>query len=114
MRDDMRVGDVVLFYHSSCAVVGVAGVAKVASAPYPDPTQFELKSTYFDPKATKEKPIWYLVDIAFVKKLKHFVSLEGIKANKKLEGIVVAKKGSRLSVQPVSKGHFEIIEQLDS
>ncbi len=109
IRDQMQVGDLVSFYHSIAAPSGIAGVAKVASKPRPDPTQFEKKSTYYDPKATKAKPIWFLVDIAFVKKFKDFVPLEQIKSDPKLAGIMVAQKGSRLSVQPVSKKHFAVI-----
>ncbi|OHB25776.1 MAG: EVE domain-containing protein [Parcubacteria group bacterium RIFOXYD2_FULL_52_8] len=112
MRDQMQVGDLIFFYHSIADPSGIAGVAKVASKPYPDPTQFDKKSKYYDPKATKEKPIWFLVDIAFVKKFKRFVSLEEIKVNPKLAGIMVAQKGCRLSVQPVSAEHFKVIESL--
>jgi predicted RNA-binding protein with PUA-like domain len=109
MRDEMRVGDPVLFYHSSCKVPGVYGVAKVASAPYPDPTQFDTKSDYFEPRATKEKPVWYLVDIAFVKKLKEPVTLTDIRANPKLKSMVILQPGSRLSITPVSPEHFSIL-----
>lgn len=86
MRDSMQPGDPVLFYHSSCPVPGVYGIARVASAPYADPTQFDPKSHYYDPKATKEKPIWYLVDIAFVKKLAEPVTLEQMKRDPSLKG----------------------------
>ena len=110
IRDQMQVGDLVFFYHSLAEPSGIAGVAKVTSMPYPDPTQFEKKSKYYDPKATEVKPIWYLVDIAFVRKFKQFVSLEEIKVDPRLAGIMVAQKGSRLSVMPVSAVHFKIIE----
>lgn len=115
MRDEMKPGDLVLFYHSSCEPPHVAGIAKVASEAYPDPTQFDSKSDYYDPKSTKEKPIWMLVDMAFVKKAKKILTLEEIKADPKLkEMILVQKKGQRLSVQPVTKKEFEYIEGLIS
>lgn len=112
MRDQMKVGDKILFYHSSCEVPHVAGLAKVASTPYPDPSQFDQKSKYYDPKSTKENPRWILVDIAFVKKAKKILTLEAIKNDPKLEGILLAKKGQRLSIQPVSQKHYQHIETL--
>ena len=109
MRDEMQIGDGVLFYHSSCKVPGVYGVAKVASAPYPDPTQFDISSDYFEPRATTEKPVWYLVDVAFVKKLKEPVALTDIRANAKLRAMAILQPGSRLSITPVSPEHFTAI-----
>ena len=109
MRDEMQIGDGVLFYHSSCKVPGVYGIAKVASAPYPDPTQFDPSSDYFEPRATKEKPVWYLVDIAFVKKLKVPVTLTDIRANSKLRTMALLQPGSRLSITPIASEHFAIL-----
>lgn len=109
MRDEMQIGDGVLFYHSSCKVPGVYGIAKVASAPYADPTQFDSTSHYLDPRATKEKPVWYLVDVAFVKKLKEPVTLADIRANSKLRSMAILQPGSRLSITPVSSEHFQLI-----
>jgi predicted RNA-binding protein with PUA-like domain len=109
MRDDMRIGDGVLFYHSSCKVPGVYGLAKVVSTPYPDPTQFDSKSDYYEPRATKEKPVWFLVDIAFVRKLKEPVTLSEIRHNTKLQSMTILKPGSRLSITPVSSEHFAIL-----
>jgi predicted RNA-binding protein with PUA-like domain len=109
MTKDMAKGDMVLFYHSSCEVPGVYGVAKIASGPLPDPTQFDPKDSHFDPKATKTKPIWFMVKLSFVKKLKNPVSLYQIKASSTLSKMVVAKQGSRLSIQPVSRQHFDEI-----
>ena len=106
MRDDMRIGDQILFYHSNCKEPGVYGVAKVASAPYPDPTQFDKNSDYYDPKAIKEKPTWYLVDVAFVKKLKTPILLEAIRSDKILQDMVILRPGNRLSITPVSPAHF--------
>jgi len=112
MRDDMKVGDRVLFYHSNANPPHVAGFAKVASKPYPDPTQFDKKSEYFDPKSTTENPRWMLVDISYTKKCKEPLNLADIKINPKLSGMVVAQRGSRLSIQPVSQKHFEYVEKM--
>lgn len=109
MRDDMRIGDQILFYHSNCKEPGIYGIAKVASAPYPDPTQFDSKSDYYDPKATNEKPIWYVVDVAFVKKLKESVLLETIRADKRLKDMVILRPGNRLSVTPISSQDFDTL-----
>ncbi|MEX0931241.1 MAG: EVE domain-containing protein [Candidatus Paceibacterota bacterium] len=108
----MEVGDLVLFYHSNTAPIGVVGSAKVVSCAHPDSTAFDTNDSHYDPKSTKEKPIWECVDIAFVEKCKRVISLEEIKNDTKLSGMVVAQKGSRLSVQPVSKKHFERIVSL--
>lgn len=113
MRDDMRVGDLCLFYHSSSQPMGVFGIAKVASRPYADEAQFDTKSDYYDPKATKEKPIWYLVDIAYVRTLKKPVTLAEIKADPALSSMMLTKN-IRLSIQPVSIKHFEHILKLAS
>lgn len=112
MRDDMRLGDLILFYHSSCAIPGVAGIASVASAPYPDSTQFDKKSEYFDEKATKENPRWFLVDVKFHEDLKTFVSLEELKKHKELINMRLMQKGNRLSILPVTKEEFKFITKL--
>ena len=114
MRDDMRVGDEVLFYHSSTKVPGVVGVARVASEPYPDPTQFDAKSDYYDPKATEDEPRWYLVDIEPVERLPRLVSLEEMKADPELEGMTLLRRGNRLSVMPVEPEQVERVRQLAS
>ncbi len=107
MRDSMRVGDLVLFYHSNADPSGVAGVAKIASQAYPDAAAFDSKSRYFDERSTPDKPLWFLVDVAFVAAFKEILPLEKIKQAKELEGIMVAKRGMRLSIQPVSEAHFK-------
>ncbi len=108
----MTPGDKVLFYHSSCKVPGVYGIAEVASAPYPDPTQFDSKSPYYDPKATKEKPVWDLVDVAFVRELARPVTLAEIRETQSLRSMIILQPGSRLSVTPVSPEHFKTIVSL--
>ncbi len=109
---EMRVGDLVLFYHSSAEPTGVFGIAKVIAAAHPDESQFSKKDPHFDRKATREKPIWFCVDVAFVEKFDEPVLLGAIKADPQLRGIMLAQQGSRLSVQPVSKQHFEHIKAL--
>lgn len=109
MMKDMSVGDPVLFYHSSSKPTGVYGLAKVGSAPHVDLTQFDSKDEHMDPKATNEKPIWHCVDIAFAKKFREPITLEEIKKDQKLDGIVLTQRGSRLSIQPVSGEHFKHI-----
>lgn len=112
MRDEMQPGDLILFYHSSCEVPGVAGIARVNSLPYPDKTQFNIKSEYFDPKATPEKPRWFLVDVSFEEELQRLVSLEELKAQPKLKDMRLMQKGNRLSILPVTKTEFEFIKKL--
>jgi predicted RNA-binding protein with PUA-like domain len=112
MRDEMQVGDQILFYHSSCDIPGVAGIAKVGSKPYPDSTQFDKKSEYYDPKATLENPRWFLIDVTYEKDLKKFVSLEELKAQKDLAEMRLMQKGNRLSILPVAKDEFEFIVKL--
>jgi predicted RNA-binding protein with PUA-like domain len=107
MRDDMKVGDKVLFYHSNAEPPGVAGVAEVVRAAYPDPHAFDPKSDYFDPKATGGTTVWVTVDLAFVEAFPAVVSLAALKNEAALAGMEVLRKGSRLSVQPVDPAHFD-------
>ncbi len=108
----MREGDLILFYHSSCEIPGIAGIAKVASKSYPDETQFDSKSEYFDPKASQENPRWYLVDVAFHKDLSRFIPLEELKQQKELTQMKLLQRGNRLSILPVSPEEFKIILSL--
>ena len=101
MRSDMQVGDGVLFYHSSCPEPGVAGIAEVASRPYPDGTQFDPKSHYFDARSSTEKPRWMLVDVKLVKKTR-LLSLAEMRAAPQLATMRVLRRGNRLSITPVS------------
>lgn len=114
MRDDMKVGDKVLFYHSQVNPPAVVGLAEVASEPYPDPTAFEPDNKYFDPKSDPDDPRWILVDMSYVAHLENPVTLPEIKDDPKLEGMVVRQKGSRLSIQPVEKKHYDRIVKLGS
>jgi len=109
MRDQMRPGDAVLFYHSNATPPGIVGVAEVASAAYPDPTQFDPTSRYYDPASPPEAPRWQLVDIRGVRPLERLVPLDEIKAHPLLSGMEVARRGSRLSVMPVEPAHFDAL-----
>lgn len=112
MRDEMKKGDLILFYHSSCPIPGVAGIARVNSEAYPDSTQFDPESEYFDPKATLEKPRWFLVDVSFEMDLDQHVSLEELKNHKKLSEMRLLQRGNRLSILPVTREEFEFIKKL--
>lgn len=108
----MAVGDLVLFYHSNAKPAGVVGVARVCRESYPDPTQFDPKSKYFDPKSDEQEPRWSLVDVEFVEKLADVLTLADLKEAAEdgpLEGMLVARRGMRLSVQPVDKVHFKAV-----
>ncbi|KGM51596.1 EVE domain-containing protein [Lysobacter concretionis Ko07 = DSM 16239] len=115
MRDGMRVGDGVLFYHSNTRIPGIVGTATVASPAYPDDTQFDRKSPYYDPKATREEPRWQLVDIAFERKLSRTISLDEIKqhADELGEEFALIRRGNRLSVFPVSAAQYRYLLSLE-
>ena len=108
MRDGMQVGDGILFYHSSCAVPGVAGIARVASGPYPDASQFDAASHYFDPKATREQPRWISVDVQAVA-AGRYLPLTELRTLPELDDMVLLQKGSRLSISPVTPGQWQRI-----
>jgi len=112
MRDDMQVGDLVIFYHSGARPPAAVGVAKVASPPYPDALQFDRRSKYYDEKSDASDPTWILVDMGFAAKFAKPVSLADLKANPKLEGMLVTKRGVRISVMPVLKKHFDVVVRM--
>lgn len=109
MRDDMKVGDSAFFYHSSCPEPGIVGVMTIASKPYPDPTQFDRKSKYYDPKSSKDDPRWQLVDVKFRRKFRRTIPLQDLKARPELGDLILNRRGNRLSIMPVSKDHWDII-----
>jgi predicted RNA-binding protein with PUA-like domain len=109
MRDGMQVGDGVLFYHSSCEVPGVAGIAEVATAAYPDPTQFDRKSDYYDAASKREEPRWFLVEVKYKRKLKRVIALTELKERRELEGFPLLARGNRLSVLPVTKQQWDFV-----
>jgi predicted RNA-binding protein with PUA-like domain len=114
MRDEMTVGDQVLFYHSNTKETGVYGVAKVASKAYPDATQFDPKGHYFEKRATKESPVWYLVDVAFVRKLRNPVLLPRLKTDPATKTMKMLQPGNRLSITPVTMEEFDRVLSLGS
>ncbi len=111
MRDQMQIGDGVLFYHSSCDEPGIAGIAEVASTAYPDATQFDSKSHYFDPKSTVENPRWILVDVKAIRKTR-LLGLAEMRSNPDLASMVVLQKGSRLSITPVTATEWKAVLKL--
>lgn len=113
MRDGMRKGDKVFFYHSNCAEPGIVGVAEVVTEAYPDPTQFDPKSNYFDPGSSRDNPRWMLVEVKFVKKLKRTISLKELQADPALAEMPLVRKGNRLSVMPVAATEWRHILTLE-
>jgi predicted RNA-binding protein with PUA-like domain len=112
MRDDMQLGDGVLFYHSNADPPGVAGIAEVCRRGYPDHSAFDKKDKHHDPKSDPDNPTWIMVDIKFVEAFEQVVSLDALKAAKRLEGMLVIQRGQRLSVQPVEPEHFKIVRDM--
>ena len=108
MRDQMQVGDGVLFYHSNCEIPGIAGIARVASSAYPDATQFKRSSKYFDAKATPETPRWFNVDVQFVKKIE-FIPLTELHKYPQLSRMRVLQRGNRLSITPIDPAEWKFI-----
>jgi predicted RNA-binding protein with PUA-like domain len=111
MRDEMEVGDGVLFYHSSCPEPGIAGLAEVASKPYPDKSQFDPKSDYYDAKSKKDQPRWYNVDVRALRKTR-LVPLEALRQNKALANMITLRAGNRLSITPVTPAEWKAIQKL--
>ena len=109
MHDDMKKGDRVLFYHSSCAEPGVAGLARVVREAYPDATALDPESPYYDPKSSADAPRWVRVDIEFVRKFDRVLTLAELKQDPRFAGMTLLKRGNRLSIMPVAKAHFDAI-----
>ncbi|MZI94499.1 EVE domain-containing protein [Vibrio sp. CAIM 722] len=109
LRDEVKEGDKVFIYHSSCKEVGVAGIATVIKESYPDHFSWDLNSDYFDVKSTPENPRWFMVDVQFERKLKRVITLAELKSLAGLEQLPLVKKGSRLSVMPVSEQEWQLI-----
>jgi predicted RNA-binding protein with PUA-like domain len=112
MRDDMKVGDLALFYHSSCAEPGVAGICKITKAAYPDPTQFEEGGEYFDAGSKPDAPRWLMVDVSFHAEVKNFVHLAQLRDEPALADLLILRRGNRLSITPVDAAHFKHICRL--
>jgi len=109
IRDDMHIGDQGFFYHSSCKIPGIVGIVEITSESYPDPTQFDPESSYYDPKSTQNQPRWFVVDVKLVKKLPSTISLKELKSLKNLKDMALLQKGNRLSVMPVAHQQWETI-----
>lgn len=108
MMKDMEIGDLAFFYHSNCKPPGIVGIMKVASKPYPDHTAWDESAKYYDPKSSEEKPRWHMVDFEYVTQFDN-ISLESLKQEEALEGMLTLRKGNRLSITPVEKEHFQHI-----
>lgn len=113
MRDEMKKGDLVFFYHSNCQVPGIVGIMEVVHEGYPDHTALDPESKYFDPKSDPDNPRWYMVDVKYKRKLKRAIPLEELKGLRSLEGMLLLRKGNRLSVLPVEKNHWDAILRLE-
>lgn len=111
IRDEMQVGDLAFFYHSNSNPIGVVGIVEITSAAYPDPTQFNPDSAYFDAKSKQDDPRWFVVDVKLVSKFTEIIALSQLKLTKGLQDFMLLRKGNRLSVMPVSKREWEIIAQ---
>lgn len=113
MRDEMRVGDRAFFYHSSCPEPGIAGIVEISRPAYPDATQFDPKSPYYDAKSTRDAPRWVHVDVKLVRKT-NLVPLQALRDTRGLDDMVTLRRGNRLSITPVTASEWKIIEKLAS
>jgi predicted RNA-binding protein with PUA-like domain len=113
MRDEMKKGDLAFFYHSSCKEPGIAGIMKINRQAYPDFTAFDPKEKYYDPKSDPDNPRWFMVDVRFVRKLKHTITLSGLKQHSELADLPLVKRGNRLSVMQISQQHWDYILTLE-
>ena len=114
MRDDMRKGDQVLFYHSNCKEPGIVGIAEITSGAYPDHTAFDANSNYFDPKSDPENPRWLMVDVHYKRKTRRLISLAELKSHaERFDNFALVRRGNRLSIMPVSKAHWDFILSLE-
>lgn len=113
LRDEIKVGDKAFFYHSSCTPPGIAGILEVVKAGYPDFTAWSIESDHYDPRSTPDKPLWYMVDVKFVKKFKNLVTLEEIKHHPTLQHMRITQRGNRLSITPVTEKEWKTILDLE-
>jgi predicted RNA-binding protein with PUA-like domain len=113
LRDTMRKGDLAFFYHSGCDEPGIAGIMSIAGSGYPDPAAFDRRSPYFDPDSDRKSPAWYCVDVKFKRRLKRYLPLEELRASEALDGMLLLRRGNRLSVMPVEPWHWRAILDLE-
>lgn len=114
LRDQIKVGDKAFFYHSNCTPPGIVGIMEIVKSAYPDPSSWNPDSKYYDPKSSPENPRWFMVDVHFVKKFPRMITLDEIKNHPLLENIVVARRGNRLSITPVTEEEWNVILSLSS
>ncbi|APZ41866.1 EVE domain-containing protein [Acidihalobacter ferrooxydans] len=113
MRDQMQIGDRVFFYHSNAEPIGIAGIMRIASAPYPDRTAFDPEAKYYDPKSDPDNPRWHLVDVEFERKFRRIITLAELREHPELEEMQLLRKGNRLSIMPVEPAHWDFILGLE-
>ncbi|MDO9371588.1 MAG: EVE domain-containing protein [Gammaproteobacteria bacterium] len=113
MRDEMQAGDQAFFYHSNCAVPGIAGTMKIVRAGYPDASAFDPRGKYHDPKSTPDNPRWFRVDVRYVRKFKRLISLAELKSHPELRGLALLRRGNRLSIVPLSAAQWKFILSLE-
>ena len=113
LRDDMKIGDQVFFYHSNCETPGIVGIAQIAREAYPDHTAFDPEDKHFDPSSDPDNPRWVMVDVQFVRKLKRTISLTELKGRPELEGLTLVRRGNRLSIMPVEEAMWGLILALE-
>jgi len=113
MRDDMQPGDLAFFYHSNCKEPGIVGIMKIVHGGYPDFTAFDPGAKYFDPKSNPDNPRWYMVDVRFVRKLTHTITLAELKTHDELNALPLLRRGNRLSVMPVDESQWNYILALE-
>lgn len=113
MRDDMKLGDLVFFYHSNCKEPGIVGIAKVVKTAYPDFTAWDPTSKYYDPKSTPDNPRWFMVDIQFVRKLSRTITLNELKARPDIDDMPLVRRGNRLSIMPVTEPQWNIVLSME-
>ncbi len=113
MRDEMKAGDLAFFYHSNCKEPGIAGIMKIVCEGYPDSTAFDPRSRYYDPKSDPGKPRWYRVDVRYIRKLKHIITLSELKEHSELADLPLVRRGNRLSIMPVNRDQWEYILTLE-
>ena len=113
IRDSIKKGDLVFFYHSNCDKTGIVGVMQVVKEAYPDPTAFDPNDPHFDPKSDPDDPRWFVVDLKFKRKFKRVITLRELKEHKEIESMRLVQRGNRLSVMPVDNAHWDFIEALE-
>lgn len=113
MRDEMKIGDPVFFYHSNCDLPGIVGIAEVAREGYPDFTAFDPDDKHFDPKSNPDKPTWFMVDVKFVRKLQRTISLQELKLQSALAELALVRRGNRLSIMPITSQQWDFILGLE-